>query len=277
MRNLTETTATAAVIRKFDGCADARLRQVMTALVGHLHAFVREIEPSEAEWFAAIGFLTATGQMCDDRRQEFILLSDTLGVSTLVELINNRKQPGATETSVFGPFWVANAPLREYGESIVRDATPPTLRVHGVVTGPDGAPVGDALMDVWQTAPNGLYDVQDPDQPEGNLRARFRTRPDGSFAFRTVKPTPYPIPHDGPVGMLLEAGGRHPWRPSHLHVMIEAPGFRKLITALYFEDDPYLDSDAVFGVKDSLVVRPAPAADGTADLRYDFALERAPG
>jgi protocatechuate 3,4-dioxygenase beta subunit len=275
MRNLTETTATEAVIGQFDGCRDARLKQVMTSLVTHLHAFVREIEPTEAEWFAAIRFLTDTGHMCDDKRQEFILLSDTLGVSTLVELINNRKTAGSTETSVFGPFWVANAPLLDIDASIVRDGAAATMQVHGRVAGPTGAPVANALMDVWQTAPNGLYDVQDPNQPEMNLRGRFRTRDDGTFAFRTVPPTPYPIPHDGPVGRLLDATGRHPWRPSHLHFMIEAAGYRKLITSLYFDGDPYLDSDAVFGVKDSLVVRPAAIAGGGSELCYDFGLERA--
>jgi protocatechuate 3,4-dioxygenase beta subunit len=273
MRNLTEATATEAVVRKFDGCGDARLRRMMTSLVTHLHAFIRETEPTEAEWFAAIRFLTDTGHMCDDKRQEFILLSDTLGVSTLVELINNRKQPGTTETSVFGPFWVAGAPDLANGASIVRDGTPASLHVQGHVTGPVGRPVAGALIEVWQTAPNGLYDVQDPAQPAMNLRGRFRSGPDGSFAFRTLLPTSYPIPHDGPVGRLLAASGRHPWRPAHLHFMIEAEGYRKLITALYFDGDPYLDSDAVFGVKDALVVRPSAASDGGSELRYEFGLE----
>ncbi len=275
MRNLTEATAAEAVIRRFEACPDPRLKQVMTSLVAHLHAFVREIEPTEAEWFAAIRFLTATGQMCDDKRQEFILLSDTLGVSTLVELINNRKAPGSTETSVFGPFWTEDAPLLDAGASIIRDGTAATMRVHGRVAGPDGTPVAGALIDVWQTAPNGLYDVQDPEQPEGNMRGRLRTGSDGKFAFRTLQSQPYPIPHDGPVGRLLDATGRHPWRPAHLHFMIAAAGYRKLTTALYFDGDPYLDSDAVFGVKDSLVVRPTPTPDGGSELRYDFGLELA--
>ncbi len=275
MRNLTEATATEAVIRTFDTCTDARLKQVMTSLVRHLHAFVRDVEPTEAEWFAAIRFLTETGQMCDDTRQEFILLSDTLGVSTLVELINNRKAPGTTDTSVFGPFWVADAPLQEPGTAIFRDGTAPTMHVHGRVTGSHGAPVAGALVDVWQTAPNGLYDVQDPDQPAMNMRARFRTLADGTFAFRTTQPRAYTIPHDGPVGKVLDGTGRHPWRPAHLHVMIQAQGYRKLTTALYFEGDKYLDSDAVFGVKDSLVVQPAPRPDGGSDLSYHFALEPA--
>jgi len=275
MRNLTEDTATEAVVRRFDACADARLKQVMSSLVTHLHAFVRDVEPTEAEWFAAIEFLTATGQMCDDKRQEFILLSDTLGVSALVQLINNRKSPATTDSSVFGPFWVAEAPLLEAGAAIIRDGTAPTLHVHGRVTGAGGTPVADALIDVWQTAPNGLYDVQDPAQPAMNMRGRFRSDADGGFAFRTTPSRPYTIPHDGPVGKLLNATGRHPWRPAHLHFMIQAPGHRKLTTALYFEGDPYLDSDAVFGVKDSLVVRPVPAPEGGSELRYDFTLERA--
>jgi hydroxyquinol 1,2-dioxygenase len=275
MRNLTEATLTDAVISRFAGCGEPRLRQVMSSLVRHLHAFVREIEPSEAEWLAAICFLTDIGHTCDDKRQEFILLSDTLGISTLIELINNRKSPGSTETSVLGPFWVEGAPMFESGASIVRDGSTPLMRVQGRVIGAEGAPITGALVDVWQTAPNGLYDVQDPGQPEMNMRGRFRTQSDGIFEFRTLPPASYPIPHDGPVGRLLEATGRHPWRPAHLHVMIEAPGYSRLVTALYFEGDPYLESDAVFGVKDSLVVRPVPAEGGGTELRYDFRLERA--
>jgi catechol 1,2-dioxygenase len=274
MRNLTEATATEAVLERLAATPDARLKQVMESLVRHLHAFIREVEPTEAEWFAGIEFLTKTGQKCDAVRQEFILLSDTLGVSTLVELINNRKQAGATETSVLGPFWVAGAPDLPAGASIVKDGTPADLRVEGTVHGPDGAPIAGAVLDVWQTAPNGLYDVQDPNQPEMNLRGKFRTGADGGYQFRTVHPTSYPIPHDGPVGKLLEACQRHPWRPSHLHFWISAEGYRPLITALYFEGDPYLDSDAVFGVKDTLVVRPQPAREGKA-VRYDFGLEPA--
>jgi catechol 1,2-dioxygenase len=275
MRNLTEATVTEAVLRRYDACASPRLKQLMTSLVKHLHAFIREVEPTDAEWFEGIRFLTETGQICDDKRQEFILLSDTLGVSTLVELINNRKSPGTTDTSVFGPFWVEGAPELETGASILKDGTEADMLVYGRVSGRDGKPLGNALLDVWQTAPNGLYDVQDPGQPPMNLRGKFRTGPDGMFSFRTIRPTSYPIPHDGPVGKLLDAAGRHPWRPAHLHFMISAEGFRTLITSLYFEGDPYLDSDAVFGVKDSLVVNPVPHEDGGMQLRYDFGLEPA--
>ena len=277
MRDVTESTATAAVVSKLEGCGNARLRQVMTSLVTHLHGFVRDIEPTEAEWFAAIRFLTDTGHMCDDKRQEFILLSDTLGVSTLVELINNRKSPGATETSVLGPFYVEGAPELPRGASIVKDGAVADLLVHGRVHDADGKAIAGAVLDVWQTAPNGMYDVQDPTQPAMNLRGKFITGADGSYEFRTIMPTPYPIPHDGPVGALLTATGRHPWRPAHLHFIVSAPGYRGLTTALYFEGDPYVDSDAVFGVKDALVVRTLPreGAEGS-HVGYDFGLERAP-
>jgi len=276
MRDVTESTATDAVVSQLVGCENARLKQVMTSFVHHLHAFVREIEPTEAEWFAAIKFLTDTGHMCDDKRQEFILLSDTLGVSTLVELINNRKSPGMTETSVLGPFWVEGAPHLPPGGSIVKDGSVADLLVHGRVHDPEGRPIEGAVLDVWQTAPNGMYDVQDPNQPEMNLRGKFTTGADGAFDFHTIMPTPYPVPHDGPVGALLTATGRHPWRPAHLHVIVSAPGYRNLTTALYFEDDPYVDSDAVFGVKDDLVVRTVPrAGEAGSEVRYEFGLERA--
>ncbi len=277
MRDVTESTATAAVVSKLEGCDTPRLRQVMTSFVTHLHAFVREIEPTEAEWFAAIKFLTDTGHMCDDKRQEFILLSDTLGVSTLVELINNRKSPGATETSVLGPFYVEGAPDLPLGASLVKDGGTADLLVHGRVHDADGRPIAGAVLDVWQTAPNGMYDVQDPTQPAMNLRGKFTTGADGGYEFRTIMPTPYPIPHDGPVGALLTATGRHPWRPAHLHFIVTAPGYRGLTTALYFDGDPYVDSDAVFGVKDALVVRTLPreGAEGS-HVGYDFGLERVP-
>lgn len=276
MRSVSEATVTQAVIEKFQGCDNPRLKQIIGSLVTHLHAFVREIEPNEAEWFAAIRFLTDTGHMCDAKRQEFVLLSDVLGVSTFVELINNRKEAGMTETSVLGPFFVEGAPSLPMGASIVQDSTPSDLLVEGIVHGPDGKPVEGVVLDAWQTAPNGKYDVQDPDQPEMNLRGRFTTGPDGTFSFRTCLPKEYPVPTDGPVGALLRMTGRHPWRPAHLHFMIEAPGFKKLITALYFEGDQYLDSDTVFGVKDSLVVAPVPTGEGSnSRIHYSFGLERA--
>lgn len=283
----TERALTEQVVARFADTPDARLRTLMQALVRHLHAFVHEVEPTEAEWLAAIRFLTETGQMCDDVvRQEFILLSDTLGVSMLVDAINHRYTTGATDTTVFGPFYIEGMPERAYGENMAFTPGTPAL-VHGRVLTTDGEPVANALLDAWQTANNGMYSGQDPAQPHGNLRGRYRTDAQGRYAIRTIVPVCYPIPTDGPVGRMLEATRRHPWRPAHLHFMITAPGHSALVTHLFNQNDPYLDSDAVFGVKDSLRVdydeRPAGEALGRAfgfeggfrEARYDFVLERA--
>ncbi len=284
-----DTTAEAAlaeqVAARFAGTPDARLKTLMQALVRHLHAYVREVELTEEEWFAAIRFLTDTGKMCDGLvRQEFILLSDTLGVSMLVDAINHRQSAGATDTTVFGPFYIAGMPERGCGESMA--VTPGTSAlVHGYVRGIDGAPLRDAVLDIWQTAENGMYSGQDTAQPVGNLRGRYRTDADGYYAIRTIVPVSYPIPTDGPVGRMLTATNRHPWRPAHLHFMIDAPGHRKLVTHLFNQGDPYLDSDAVFGVKPSLQVAYEERAadhplaqrfgfDGPfREARYDFVLE----
>ena len=256
MRDLNETNATDAVIAQIRS-ENPRLQELLVGLVRHLHAFVREVELTEAEWMAAIRYLTAVGQKSDDKRQEFILLSDVLGVSILVDAINHRKLAGATESSVFGPFWVAGAPELPHGTSIARGEEAltgePTV-VHGRVMGEDGRPIAGANLDIWQASPAGMYDVQDPTQPEMNLRGLFRSGVDGAFWFKTVKPAAYPIPDDGPVGDLLRATGRHPMRPAHIHFMVGAPGYETLITHIFVEGDPYLESDAVFGVKGSLVV-----------------------
>jgi protocatechuate 3,4-dioxygenase beta subunit len=256
MRDLNETNATDAVIAQIRS-ENPRLQELLVGLVRHLHAFVREVELTEAEWMAAIRYLTAVGQKSDDKRQEFILLSDVLGVSILVDAINHRKLAGATESSVFGPFWVAGAPELPHGSSIARGEEAltgePTV-VHGRVMGEDGRPIAGASLDIWQASPAGMYDVQDPTQPEMNLRGLFRSGVDGTFWFKTVKPAAYPIPDDGPVGDLLRATGRHPMRPAHIHFMVGAPGYETLITHIFVEGDPYLESDAVFGVKGSLVV-----------------------
>ena len=256
MRDLNETNATDAVIAQIRA-GDPRLQELLVGLIRHLHAFVREVELTEAEWMAAIRYLTAVGHKSDDKRQEFILLSDVLGVSILVDAINHRKLAGATESSVFGPFWVVGAPELPHGRSIARGeealSGEPTV-VRGTVTAEDGRPLEGAILDIWQASPAGLYDVQDPTQPEMNLRGLFRSAADGSFWFKTVKPAAYPIPEDGPVGVLLRATGRHPMRPAHIHFMVRAPGYETLITHIFVEGDPYLESDAVFGVKRSLVV-----------------------
>jgi catechol 1,2-dioxygenase len=249
-----EERSAEVVAASFAGTPDPRLRQVMTALVRHLHAFVKEVEPTETEWGTAIEFLTRTGQMCSDTRQEFILLSDVLGISMLVETINHRTGGTSTESTVLGPFHMVESPIRELGEDINLDGKGTPCLVSGRVTGPEGEPLAGATVDVWQTNEDGFYDVQQPGiQPAGNLRGLFTTDEQGRFWFRSVVPRFYPIPDDGPVGQLLAATGRHPNRPAHLHFIAAAEGYRPVTTHVFVADSPYLDSDAVFGVKDSLV------------------------
>jgi hydroxyquinol 1,2-dioxygenase len=254
MRNLSEHDLTEAVERRLQSTADARTRQIMTSLVRHLHDFVRDVELTEAEWFEGIRFLTDTGHASDDKRQEFILLSDTLGVSMLVDAINHRHPEGATESTVFGPFHREGAPLVPAGASIAGATAGEPTFVSGRVTDTAGRPLAGALLDVWQAAPNGLYDSQDPvHDGRLNLRARLRTDAEGRYAFETVKPVNYPIPSDGPVGRMLRACGRHPYRPAHIHFIVSAPGHEPVTTHVFVEGDPYLDSDAVFAVKNSLI------------------------
>jgi catechol 1,2-dioxygenase len=254
MPDFNEANATELVLDRMSECDDPRLKEIMTAVVKHLHALVREVEPTIDEWTAAIDFLTRTGQMCDDRRQEFILLSDTLGVSMLVDAINHRKPSGTTESTVLGPFHVSGTPRKQMGENISLDLKGEPVFVSGRVLDDEGRPIDGATLDVWQTSGNGLYDTQDPDQPENNLRGLFTTAADGRFFFRSVRPMPYSVPTDGPVGKMLRALGRHPMRPAHIHVIVGAPGFEPVTTHLFIAGDEYLDSDAVFGVKDSLIV-----------------------
>jgi hydroxyquinol 1,2-dioxygenase len=285
MRNFDEHNITEAVLARVANAPDPRIRQISEALVRHLHAFVREIEPSFAEWEAALAFLAKTGQMCDDKRHEFILLSDTLGVSMLVDAINHRLPEGATETTVLGPFFVAAAPELPLGADISPGVPGEPMFISGSVRDPQGRPIANATVDTWHSDDDGNYDVQKLDDlSELAMRARLRTDQDGRFHYRTVRPAAYPIPHDGPVGAMLEAQGRHPWRPAHVHFMIAAPGHETLVTHVFEAGDPYLDSDAVFGVKDSLIRdwqrhTAGAAPDGTtADrpfvtLHYDFGLK----
>jgi catechol 1,2-dioxygenase len=252
--DFTEETATAALEASFAGTADPRLREILASLVRHLHGFVREVEPTFGEWESAVGFLTATGQMCDDQRQEFILLSDVLGVTMLVDAINHRKASEATESTVLGPFHQVESPRRELGDSIDLVAAGEPCVVSGRVASLDGTPLAAATLDVWQADDHGLYDVQQPGaQPQGNGRGLFTCDGDGRFWFRTVTPSPYPIPADGPVGALLGATGRHPYRPAHIHFIVAAGGHLPVTTHVFVAGSPYLDSDAVFAVKQSLV------------------------
>jgi len=249
-----EERSAEVVAASFANTPDPRLKQVMTSLVHRLHAFVKDVELTEEEWGFAIDFLTRTGQMSNDVRQEFILLSDVLGISMLVETINHRTGGTSTESTVLGPFHMVESPKRELGDDINLDRKGTLCLVSGRITGPDGEPLAGASVDVWQTNEDGFYDVQQPDvQPPGNLRGLFTADEQGRYWFRSVVPRFYPIPDDGPVGQLLAATGRHPNRPAHLHFIVAAPGYRPVTTHVFVADSPYLDSDAVFGVKESLI------------------------
>src|ERR1700761_2732342 len=253
--DFTEEGAADAVIDSFAGTPDERLRTILDSLVRHLHAAVREVEPSIAEWERAIDFLTATGQKCTDVRQEFILLSDVLGISMLVETINERGAAGATQSTVLGPFHMTRSPERELGANIdLVGESQPCVVIGRVVGTTDGYPLPGATLDVWQANDHGAYDVQEPGkQPDGNGRGPFTPAGQGRFWFRTIVPSYYPIPTDGPGGALLAATRRHPYRPAHIHFIVSADGYQSLTTHIFVDGTPYIDSDAVFAVKKSLI------------------------
>lgn len=272
------------VVASFADTPDPRIRQLVTGLVRHLHRFANEHDVTEAEWTYAIDFLTRTGQLCSDKRQEFILLSDTLGVSSMVDLLTNSRTTDTTPSAVLGPFYVDGPPAREQGADIA-DGLPGTpLWVDVLLTDQRGKPVPQAVVDVWQSNADGFYDVQLPDQDGPVLRARFHTDDQGRLRFWTIVPREYPIPDDGPVGQMLAATGRHQYRAPHLHFMIGAAGFRRLVTQLFVAGGKYLDSDTVFGVKPALVVdfvpRTGPTPDGRdlaewSSLEYTFRIAEA--
>ena len=275
-----EENSAEVVTGRIADTTDPRFKEIMTVLIHHLHAAVKEIEPTQEEWFQAIQFLTATGDMCDDWRQEFILLSDVLGVSMLVDAINNRKPSGASESTVLGPFHVANAPELELGSNICLDQKGEPMLVKGRVLDTDGTPIVNAKVDVWQANDEGFYDVQQKGhQPDFNLRGVFRTDDQGRYWFNAVRPKFYPIPDDGPVGKMLARMGRHPFRPAHLHYIIEADGFETLTTHTFDPDDPYIHSDAVFGVKESLIAQymdktPEGSDQKQWEVEFDFVLAK---
>ncbi len=250
----TEENSVEVVTSRNAGAKSERLREVMEVVTRKLHEAVKELEPTQEEWMDAILFLTRTGHTCNEWRQEFILLSDVLGVSMLVDAINNRKPSGASESTVLGPFHVADAPELPMGANICLDEKGEDMVIGGRVLDTEGRPIENAVIDVWQANDEGFYDVQQKGiQPDFNLRGLFRTGADGRYWFRAVKPKYYPIPDDGPVGQLLGHLGRHPYRPAHLHYIIKADGFQTLTTHIFDPDDPYIHSDAVFGVKKSLL------------------------
>ena len=280
MVDLDEFTVTDAALEQMAGTANPRLKEIMVSAVRHMHAFVREVNLTPEEWIQGLQFLTAVGQACTPLRQEFILLSDVLGVSAVVNALHDRKAKElGSQSSLLGPFFREGAPELPMGAQIVEKPTEEELVLHGTITGTNGAPVAGALIQVWQTSERGLYDLQERNGESMDMRGNFRTGADGRYHFRTVRPKGYSIPMDGPVGELVQAQGRHGMRPSHVHMLIGADGHRELVTALYFGDDDYIASDTVFGVSQSLVVSAkddpdAPAA-GLRAVRYDFRLAKA--
>jgi protocatechuate 3,4-dioxygenase beta subunit len=271
----TEANSVEAVNVRMGPDVSPRLRQVMTSLVKHLHAFAKDVELRQDEWDFAIDFLTRTGQICSEERQEFILLSDVVGLSMLVDAISNRRPTGATENTVMGPFHVQGAPVRKMGDTISLDGKGESCLFIGKVIDIHGEPIEGASIDVWSDNADGFYSVQQPDiQDKWNNRGIFITGKDGAYEFIGIKPVSYPIPDDGPVGKMLAALGRHPNRPAHMHFLVTAPGFQKLVTHTFVGDDPWIASDAVFGVKSTLVAPFEHVRDGKTEWRspFDFVL-----
>jgi hydroxyquinol 1,2-dioxygenase len=286
MPYITEANLTDIAVERWQNVPDPRLRRVMTSMIRHLHAFVREIEPTEKEWFTAIDWLTRVGKMSDEKRQEFILASDVLAVSMLVDAINHRLATGATPSTVEGPFHIGNSPELADGESMADGAPGIPCFVSGKVTDLDGKPVGGVVLDIWQTDGEGLYEAQRPGA-DRYMRAVYRTRPDGSYVVRTVAPVGYTIPMDGPVGALMKRTNISVHRPAHIHFCLEAPGYHRIVTHLFQEGDRYIDTDVVYGVKEPLITgfvrQPAGARAPTGEtinepfyeVRYDFVLQKA--
>jgi hydroxyquinol 1,2-dioxygenase len=284
MPYVTEQNLTDVVLDRWKNIPDPRLRQVMGSLIKHLHGFVRDIEPTEKEWATAIDFLTRIGKMCDDKRQEFILFSDVMGVSMLVDSMNHRLASGATPTTVEGPFHVANAPEVADGGNMAKGAPGIPCFVVGKVRDLDGKPVGGATLDLWQTDGEGFYEAQ-RDVTEPWMRGLYKTRPDGSYVIRTVAPIGYTIPMDGPVGELVKKTSISPMRPAHIHFCLESPGYHRVVTHLFQRGCPYIETDVVYGVKEPLIVdfveKPAGVAPNGEKvdtpfyvINYDFVLQK---
>ena len=286
MSSITKDTLTDAVLATIADDTDPRFREIMTALIKHMHEFVKDVDLSQEEWLAAIEFLYQTGKKTTRKRNEFILLSDTLGITSLIDLLSGPATEGATESSVLGPFYVEGAPMIENGGDLICQNSGDRGVVRGRVMTADGTQIPGALLDIWQNASNGLYSVEDSDQADDNLRCRLHADAAGAYRLTTIRPMPYTVPDDGPAGIMLHAMGRHPWRPAHIHFKVSADGYQDLITELYPDDDHYIEEDAVFGVRDSLSVTFARnESDDDArlyglnapffDLTYDFILRPA--
>jgi hydroxyquinol 1,2-dioxygenase len=283
MRKQAPAQISAEVVRSFSDCPDARLEDLMKALVRHLHAFVEDVRLTRQEWAKAMDVLAESGRFTTPTRHEFVLWSDVLGISMLVDALDNASDPAATESTVEGPFWAAGSPHRDYGASISERAEGIPLWFHGRVLDVAGRPIAKAVLDVWQNGPDQLYAVQDSTAPENHLRGKFETGEDGAYAFLALRPTPYPIPDDGPVGAMLRRTGREPWRPAHIHVAISADGYRPVVTHIFDSASDHLDSDAVFAVKPSLIkeftehpatdpARPRGIDEPWASVEVDFVL-----
>ena len=284
MQLVTEDNITALAAERWGTARDPRTAQLLSALVRHLHAFAREVRLTEAEWMAAIQWLTRTGQVSDDKREEFILASDVLGLSMLVVQMNHRLDPAATPATVLGPFHIEGSPEFGYGEDMSQGLPGTPLLVHGTVRDLAGNPVPGAVLDIWQADAEGAYESQVPDVDEARLRAKYTTREDGAYCLRTIAPLGYSIPMDGPVGELIHQTEISHFRPAHVHFLINVPGYEPLITHLFQEGADYLDSDVVFGTKQELVVpfeprEPGATPDGGTfdrpwlEARYDFVLQ----
>jgi hydroxyquinol 1,2-dioxygenase len=286
MREFDERSITQAVIARLAECNDPRFKRVMTSLITHLHDFVRDVHLTEQEWINAVQFLTDVGQTCTDKRQEFILLSDTLGVSVLVITLNHPAEQGTAESTVLGPFYWEGAPDLPCGSNLAEGVKGEPAFYSGRVLGPDGQPIKGALLDIWSGDGEGNYDMQLPGDVGMKARGRIRTDDQGRYWFRSIKPTFYPVPTDGPVGVMLRKMGRHPYRPGHIHMIVSAPGHAAVTTHLFVAGSEYLDSDAVFGMKESLVAKFTRHPAGRAPtgehvdtpfytVEYDFRLKRA--
>jgi hydroxyquinol 1,2-dioxygenase len=286
MPEFNEQNITAAVIARLADCKDARFKQVMTSLITHLHDFVRDVKLTEEEWINAIMFLTATGKTCTDKRQEFILLSDTLGVSILVISLNHPPEEGSLESTVLGPYYWEGAPEYPHGANLAKGVKGEPAFYSGRVLNTEGQPIANALLDIWSGDGDGNYDMQMEGDVGMLARGKIRTDAQGRYFFRSIKPTYYPVPTDGPVGVMLRKMGRHPNRPGHIHMIVSAPGHHAVTTHLFVANSEYLDSDAVFGMKESLVAKfnrhpPGKAPNGDVmnepfyTVEYDFRLRKA--